>query len=544
MTKSPKTKKGSKKPKREFKNKKELETQAEERGVGSNKHSSADNDWTWYANNEYLLRDSASLAYSNPAGVPFNWRNAKMGVSGSNYSFPGIITLEVAPTIGGALNPSDAVNVAARNIYSYVRHANSGHANYDAPNLMLYLLAMDSLYSAYSWLTRAYGLIRTFSQKNRYIPEPLFAAMGLDYNDFLYNQVQFRFWLNTVAERIGSLCVPASMTYMMRHMWMFQNVFVDNMGLKAQMYVYNPAYFVKYVPVAEGIDAPALENTLQVNPPSVKLTFEAVSAAVNEMIDCVMRQEDLNIMSGDILKAFGEGSVWKLVPIHEDYDITAVYSDEVLHQIHNATCCNQSWFASTGARRYKFYEHIDAATAVSWIKQTEMPGDSLSPLGWILDVHTDTPDPALTMVATRLMHGCGDWELQNPGLTSQNVTICGSEVCTRMFVTSAALAAPFGPVTELLSTTVQQGSNTDTLIAQMKNAAKLANFSMHPSMYVYKISQVSTQPVRYGVQVAEVISDIDNYTLITNEELIKMHETALLSEFNVPLMGSWAHKLY
>lgn len=76
------------------------------------------------------------------------------------FVVPGIMTFMYAPSIGVAFSTdSAAINVAAKNIYAYVRFANSGARNYDAPNLMTYLLALDSAYQIYACGVRLYAAL-------------------------------------------------------------------------------------------------------------------------------------------------------------------------------------------------------------------------------------------------------------------------------------------------------------------------------------------------------------------------------------------------
>ena len=111
-----------------------------------NERYSKDNDWRWYAQNEQLLKDTASFSYNYPLGSLVQ-RTATGKEPVDTTAIPGIMAVHVSPAFGGSDSRTSPINVAMRNIYSFVRHANSGHTNYDAPDLAIYLMAMDSCYS-------------------------------------------------------------------------------------------------------------------------------------------------------------------------------------------------------------------------------------------------------------------------------------------------------------------------------------------------------------------------------------------------------------
>lgn len=109
---------------------------------------SKDNDPAWYALNPQLLKDAASFPYAWPLGLRLN-----VGEYGANVnagSLPGIFAMHWVPTIGYSSDGTSPINVASVNIYTKVRHDNSGHANYDHADYMMYLMAMDSVYAFHS----------------------------------------------------------------------------------------------------------------------------------------------------------------------------------------------------------------------------------------------------------------------------------------------------------------------------------------------------------------------------------------------------------
>lgn len=171
------------------------------------------NDVSWYAQNPELLMDSASISYNTAVGTPLHLMEYAAGpnspLSWTNYyAIPGIYTMRVAPIPGYTIDNSSPINIAARNLYSFVRYVNSGHANYDPVDLMIYVLAMDSLYSFVAWLRRIYGELQLTSQYNRYLPEQQVRCEGLDYDDLVRHIVDLRAFINTFQLKLGTFVIP------------------------------------------------------------------------------------------------------------------------------------------------------------------------------------------------------------------------------------------------------------------------------------------------------------------------------------------------
>lgn len=193
------------------------------------------NDPSWYGTSPELIRDSASIPFSWPVGTSFNVDDGY-----TIDSVPGIMALSVQSGIGGCYTENDAVNVASSAIYTYVRHANSGHSNYDAPDLMMYLLAMSSIYSFITWCQRNLAALNTFDQRNRYIPKGILKANSVDYESLRDNQANFRFWLNTFITKVSSLVVPNVMPIFQRLAFLYANIYIDGPTIKDQLYMYVP----------------------------------------------------------------------------------------------------------------------------------------------------------------------------------------------------------------------------------------------------------------------------------------------------------------
>lgn len=396
----------------------------DEKGRFQNRFSGKANDPMWYAQNPSLLRDAASFPYGWPVG---NRLQLDAGANIDAGSIPGVMAFYVSPSFGKADSENDPINMAARNIYAYVRHANSGHTNYDAPDLMLYLLAMDSVYSYHSFLKRVYGLARAYTPINRYYPKALLHAMGIDYDDVMANLAQLRYGINVLQAKFNSMRIPNSMSYMARHMWMYTNIYQDGDTDKCQTYFYTPHSFYTYGYDEDGSGMLKYTEFMKGFTAGNLYTVQDLLDFGNALINPILSSEDMGIMSGDILKAFGAGNLVSLTPVDTDYMVLPEYNTEVLSQMENVSMIGYAVAGSADVTQ----QGVDPTTQLphAWLTykpifahpaMTRGRNPSFSPVPaqnrdkvlkqlWypntarrIINFHKDDVQAADTMVATRL----------------------------------------------------------------------------------------------------------------------------------------------
>lgn len=505
-----------------------------------NKDTNGENDVSWYTSSPSLVKAAGSFPFSNNIGTQINTHWDYINENHSSTAVPGIITFPYVPVIGGASEANSPVNIAMRSMYTFVRHVNSGHTNYDAPDLMLYILAMDSAYAHYANAVRAYGLIRTYSTVNRYLPKALLENLGFDYDDLYGQMANFNYWLNSFAYKLGALCVPGSMSYVTRHFWLSSNVYTDAPDLKAQMYAFYPSSYYVY-------DEKSGPGKLVIKKYPAKMTLDHLIQIGNAILDPILSSEDLNIMSGDILKAFGADKVIKISPISEAYTVQPMYNEEVLVQIENALLFPSTLLNipditqdSTVNGGYLLQNITGDMGHVNPVSHT-VDSLGLLPDKHIINMHIPDVSPEMMMVATRLHPHI----FVTPGSADQvakfSMGAVGSEVLLQarlvyMSNTSAEYSRIHFTSSMVMNVSASATESTPDYIVTL--LTKLSAFSHRPIMY---LGSAATEDltINGGMDVNFLGFDVDfnNYTLIDYDELYNMHQTALLSEFVVPEMG-------
>lgn len=553
------------------------------------------NDVSWYSKNEQMLKDAASFSYNRPLGSEIGaTRIFSPNVSPQfNYtanasatSVAGVMNLLTAITPGLSTDYTSPINLAAQNIYSFVRYENSGAKNYEPADLMFYLLSLDSGYAMWNFLKRAYGIARSYNQKNWYYPRVFIESQGIDFDDLMANLSDFRLYLNTMASRLMSFCVPAVMPLFVRHSWMFSNIWKDADNDKAQCYQFIPAYFFQYqeVSTAAGSLQPIqwLSYTAnnanysnQVNP-TLK-TFAQIKQYADGIINALSMSEDIGVMSGDILKAYGQDKLFKLSPVEADYVCTPTYAEDVLNQIHNAYVCTDaiSELNILYQGSWQVTQNVDTQTIVF---DPSVPGTGNGRpyvSSALINMPWNDVTPANTMVGTRLtalpgprpnstsyskFKAMGSEVIVTAGISFNNYTGSNSEVemetyLFRSVAFGAETAAGSFPVlpsitgiteaalkayTDNICTALYQITNKEMTMAALRH-----QFDWCPIVYM--------APVRYGfdvvgstqtpgIEIASISAidcDMSNWTIILNDDLAQMHLTAIMSEFNIPQIGSF-----
>ena len=569
-----------------------------ERSEEFNAQKSKPNDWRWYAQNEQLLKDSASFPYSWPLGNKLN-----LGVNAPEVnkgSLPGVMAIWTAPTFGWSDNPNSPVNVAARNIYSFVRHANSGHANYDAPDLMLYMCAMDSIYSYLAFLKRVYGVISTYSYTNRYYPKAVVTAMTVDYDDIQRNLADFRGFINSFAVKVGSMCIPASMSYMAKHMWMYSGLYYDSDQDKAQTYLFVPNDLYRYTLDNDGagmLEAFSFAEYYTTrgagddDEPSY-INFEGLRKIADDMLNPILRSEDMNIMSGDILKAFGSANIYKVEGISETYTVLPSYEPEVLDQIQNMSLMGRFKFDTHDQMTQAGAAKLCQDKTKGWLVSTplfnhaypftladeEFPGQNVFISDRIVTFEHGDITPANTMEATRMTNIAREYSKEHTD--SYEVHTLGSEVglFARIYYyvvdngvwelrTTSSIYTGLTHILNLKSNQVYSNikENMDsTAVGAAQDAVQTYFSSMFTDFrdalakdanLVHRLSQFNRHPavaITTGLQDVDTgtrhvapaygrfngfIFDVNYYTIVSEEDLCVMSEIALLSQFNITQYG-------
>lgn len=520
------------KAKANFKKYQEEEAKTSKRDYGKNSsYKSKSNDSSWYTRNSQLALDAGRIAFTWPTGAPVDWEYPSVatiyGSGGTKCRFPGVMELPFYPTYGFANSADDPLNVSSANVYHWVRHANSGHTNYDHTDLMLYLMAMDSVYCWYQHLVRIYGLVNLYAQRNRNLPFAIFKALNVDYNDILSNLADFRAYINVTALKIGSMVVPNTMPLYYRHMWMSSGVYSDSPSIKSQFYIFRPGAVGVYNERSSSTGG-FLQSTII--PTTNPDTFATLKATMDSLIAPIIASEDCNIMSGDIKKAYGD-NLFQIAQISDGYTVAPDFSEEVLRQIQNATILNSVSYVNGKIIDQDVNNNILKSSYVLRIASAAAGGKR------ILTGSTEDPTPEEVLVSSRLMvtgevknvvvSNSPQWEFLDPSV--------GTEVISNAHIHTIDSSYADHPVRYALSH-VSAGTLGTITGVTLETMALLSFFNYHPMVNISRVNKDSGTNLTTAEEIYPMF-DVDNYALLDDHDVAKLHNTALLSLLDVPQLG-------
>ena len=486
----------------------------------------------WYVPDQNLLTDVASIPFNYRVGDDMPVKTTSTNgtdFTQDTYVEPGVMAIRFTPSYGDLDTPTSAGNVASQAVYSWVRHANSGSRNYDSPDLMLYLLAMDSVYMGITWCQRLISYVMAYSRDTRYTPQALVNAMGVQWSSDLVGSLPaMRSRLNQMILKATTLAVPRALPIYERHSFMCANVYCDDTWPRTQFYIFNPDYLWKFSLDEEQkgqlrtIEFGVAGTTTSQGWSAIgQAPWSTFFSAVEGCINAIYADEDAGIMSGDILKAYGKENLFQLVTVPDDVMGVPIYDAEMLEQIHNAfalgatsasTIVQEIPEPSTGLGPYLHATYVSGFTATAGMNR-------------ILDLHMDLT-PANVMRATRLMGGVSystAGVLGLKGVATEYVNFF--VIIRRAGATFTGLNYVSNPV--IMNNTGSTGVyKPDALEAVIYNNM----FFRAPILYPRYAQEATASTPLVSVPTGEQSQS----TVISAEQWKKLNDVAMLGCFNVP----------
>lgn len=515
---------------RNFKKKGSNRTQKEkpnDKGYDTKSYSSTtnkrcgggDNDPSWYTRYPGIYSATSNISFNQPLGVnidmfdPNGSAYGKADNGSKDLVVPSVLAIRYVMCPGVTLEASSLINTSMFQNYNFVRHANSGSKNYDAPDLQMYLLAVDTALTMYMFGCRAYGLLSRYSAINRSIPRVFFKAMGLDYEAWTADPAQLRARLNLQCAKLSSLKVPVGSTMLSRHLSLVTGVYADGDSEKNQMVMFTPSGYHTW-----GRASQVGSLTYHVLPratDSVLLTPDAYFDIMDSITGPLLEDEDINIMSGDILKAYGYEKCVTLSMVDESY-VTPIYSLNetpfLTSQIENLRVFNDSDNPNFNITQ-STNGHILFEPEVAMKDDARAYISSVKPF---LNARTSEVTNEAILEMTRLQPVL-DARSGEAGGDVLFVRSAGTEIPTGLYVVSLDGGT-------VKAVRVDQVMNTYNMVGN--GIVDLVKFDWHP--FIYIVMKDPTTPTNLAFK--DLIGDLYNYTTVSKQTLSVIHDTAVASE--------------
>lgn len=303
-------------------------------GRGSFKPTKS-NDASWYARNPQLVVDTCNL--------PFNWKNG-LALNGptefngnwqvrDKFAIPSVICYNYH-MLFGVSKQKNSLNTIANNLYSYIRYANSGSRNYESPDLFMYCCAISGPFALAAFIAKCIGLANVASPINRAYPRQVFEAMKIDYADVMANIASYRGYLNSLIVRLNAYNVPAKFYCYSAHSWMANAIYIESDNPKDVIYTTRPRTMLIWsgttVSTGSSLNVKHLWNYS-----GQYTTLKFLLDILRDAILALETDEDIGIISGDILKAIGGAECFKMGMVPEEYSVVPEYNETMLWKLKN-----------------------------------------------------------------------------------------------------------------------------------------------------------------------------------------------------------------
>lgn len=470
------------------------------------------NDYTWYARNDKVAQDIASIPWGNRTGAPINIPfDAFKGM-------PGILRLNLLPSVGVSDSAFSGINIAARQLFVENRSQNTSYTVYEPVDYMQYNICLGSIYAAYGMCTLILGLLQTYSAENAYMPKGIINSMGGDFEDMVSKIPNFRAWLNNFGRRVeSSFAAPSNIPYFKRMLMLFSHIYTDEMNTdKGQIYYAWPSGLFRWneeAGIAQISNFPSSWN------------YNSLVHFVENLYAGLSLMESANIMAGDTRKAFSD--LFKFPEIPENHKSQLEYDQFMLEQFRNATLKAPMTGLSLGGLNitqdnsqlvYTPYYYVAAANATG-----DTPNYFLADTeARLITVSNPHPTYVDTLECTRW-----HYRLKSPTKTDSEIRAyfetCGTEIAVncQIFVSDGMDNMISKDITTL-------GVAVGGVIADVYMwLAALKHFKYAPCVDLCTtLSDGQSGTPRFARY-----QNIDNWAILATETLAFMNESVMLDEF-------------
>lgn len=505
------------------------------RGLDDAINNALTNDPSFYDHSPELVNASSNVSFLTASGarltMQFNIAPEQTTAHPATLrtSLAGIMTFEMIAGPGRVTSAAAAANIAATDLYGFVRHENSGGKNYDPNDLMLYVLAMDEAYMWFEYGLRAYGSAFLYSSTNYYVPDTLLQAEGFDAQDVRSNLAQFNYYLNVAAGKLNSLNVPNQFPYIERHRRLYRGIYMDAATGKSQLYLMKPRGYRLY-------DETSGPGSLIYNViPKSAITVNDWWVIFDSIISAIRLSEDCGVISGDLLKAYGSGSMITVPAVPMSYTIMPTDDITLLRQFKNATVISQG-ISTFNTNTFNITQSATLNGRITYAPEFLNPTTGIIPtreamhslcFDQPLDLSLPSPSPMDVMEATRLKAQMRYEGSGGNGTHKYSLSVMGSEIvyaCRMYYLGENGVAVTYTYDTYLSAETTSM-TTAVTLMSRV--------FDYRPMQFWLDTTITENDnPIVEGIRLS---SEFNNVAVVPQYTLDMIHSTALLSEFSVPI---------
>lgn len=489
-----------------------------------NRNDPGVNEYWYYAVNDDIAKDVASLPYNILTGMPYEIKfNQNLGTKTGTWDaqIGQILILDYDCVPGDSTSKVAGVNMAATQLYTYIRHKNSGAKVYEAADAMMYVLAMRDIYAHIFEAKRALGAARFYPMVNRSIPDAIVNSMGFILADLTANAAAYRARLNLLIAQVNSFAVPKYFKVFLRTAFVASNIFADSNSLRGQFAIMRRMRYYTWNPKTSTqgtmLEAKPVRGTAVSNPIEMSVFLDQLE----EMIMSLLLDQDAITISGDILKAFADGELYQVETMGEDYIVEPIYDENMTAQFENAVAADAYSGVTAGASLAPNLNIYQEDQLIQFSAIAIIPsGSSIIHLdSYLFNSHKDSPDFKDNLEWSRLMTMPYVTKAATADVTGTLEFKSGCEFVERMLIRQYN---PAGDTDQTVYAVPQLVISVGALNNTYKELAILSNFDWHPTIYM------STS---LASQFVFTFADLKVATVVDREVIGRMHDVANASVF-------------
>lgn len=548
------------------------------------------NDISWYSRYPDLLAAAGAFPYPYRPGmkVPLNMvtmtSTAVRPTWDVGSTIPGVLTIDWVPSVGKSNTATDPASIVCKEMYAKVRSVYSGSLDADAPDFLMYVMALDSIFAFIAHMKRIYRTMNVWTPQNYVLPDTLLQAYGCTPNfieDIRSNQTAFWSYINELILQSRKFTCPAVMDIFNRHYWMSDNVYTDAPDINSQFYVFRMAGLFQYedMPVAgeTGIAASGLH---MIQLPEFNTGLEMYTFG-RGLIEKLVAWDDAYTINGYLSRAYDGTPSFTVAELPQNEQLVPVYVEEVLTQIENTMCVfggdstlNSSFWnpnatAATGSGTTVYQDVLSGCNVTQDVGTNAVISnpriaiplplnyDAYVKGGYLqqkptLSIRASQPTVADSVIASRLTAAMENFTIttitggSNPMKMLSYDVIAGTEIPLKLRLFGASVGYEiYGGKMMASNITVPQmilgasctvdsslsvslaGGNSMSIMPLLD----LCQFDWHPFVFINDVFMTSPDSTSNAWRVS-VIGDWHNATAITAESLKQLHRVCTYSEFN------------
>lgn len=503
-----------------------------------------ENDISWYSRNPNLLVAAGSFPYPYRPGMQlplgsYLKEGSTTNPLKANLQIPGVMVLDWVPNLGISNNATDPASLTAKEIYGRVRSVFSGSLNADAPDFVMYLMALDSVFSYIAWLKRLYRVMNVWTPENYILPDGVMQALNITQQEsVILRSNRTRLWqdINELVLQTRKFMCPAVMDIFNRHYWMNDNLYTDSSMINSQFYLFSAAGYYRYkdtpIPNNPSVTASGLEvvSAPYMSKDSTWSQGDPVQSLYNyglAMINALVAWDDAYEINGYLKAAYKDAPQFIVAELSADERLEPLYVEEVLAQIENSRALPALGAAVDYSGLAVAQDPTTNAVIVNPFIDVNVNFDFGNAISAKIDVNPTlsvrsmTPTVADSVIASRLQ---AMYSLTSGATTgNQRLSIdAGTEIPLRWRLISG------GTVFQLQNQAVLpfyvNYQNDDPIDIYATMALNVEQFDWHPFIFI-----VNSNKSVSGQEYVFMLGDTNNITVISKDDLANLHRICIYS---------------